>query len=245
MLRLERQEQIIDILEARRAVTVGYLAKKLYTSPSTIRRDLSELEKAGIVKRSHGGAMILDYRRKDIPIIIREQERTLQKEQIAKKAIKLVKDGDVVMLDSSSTVLPLARLLPTKENITVITNNVKAMLILYEAGVNTYCTGGILEPSAFALTGTPALDMLDSFQADILFFSSRGLDSKAGVTDFSESETRVRQKMIEHARHRYLLMDQSKLDKTYMLKVCELNALSGIICDAKLDTSIQNKLKER
>lgn len=245
MLRLERQQQIIEILEKRRAVTVGYLAKQLYISPSTVRRDLSELEQAGIIKRSHGGAMILDYRRKDIPIIIREQEGAPQKQLIAQKALKLVKDGDVVMLDSSSTVLPLARLLCERENITVITNNLKAVMILYEAGVKTYVTGGVIDPSAFALTGRSTLETLDRLQADILFFSSRGLDPYAGVTDFSEDETMVRQKMIERSKKRYLLLDHTKLYKTYMLRVCAPSQLDGVICDQMLDSNITQSIKKQ
>ena len=109
MLPLERRNQILEILSKKQATTVDELCAALYSSGATIRRDLQILESSGLIRRTHGGAVHIDNNTRDFPLTLRENENSAAKEQLAQKALALVKDGQTLFMDSSSTVCHLAR----------------------------------------------------------------------------------------------------------------------------------------
>ena len=123
----EREKSILESLLKRKSVTVKELAKELYASESSIRRDLNNLEGQGFLRRIHGGAVLEEQSNSymKIPFAIRELENYDAKLIIAKKAAELVKDGDTVMLDASSSAYALIPFLTKKSSITVITSGVK------------------------------------------------------------------------------------------------------------------------
>ena len=125
----EREKEILKLLLANKKVTVSELSEKLYTSASSVRRDLARLEKQGLLKRIHGGAEILEDSLSSlkIPFAMRELEQSDAKILIAKKAIGLVSDYDVIFMDSSSSAYTLIPYLASKNHLTVITNGVKTL----------------------------------------------------------------------------------------------------------------------
>ena len=125
MLQCERQDEILSKLEKQKSINISVLAKQLYVSEATIRRDINTLEKIGLVKRVYGGVMLTKYASStDMPLTLREQERRPQKEIIASKAAELLYDGASIFMDASSTVQHMIPYLKAYENLTVITNSI-------------------------------------------------------------------------------------------------------------------------
>ena len=230
MLPLERQNQILDILAQKKAVTVEELCHILYSSGATIRRDLAILESNGQLKRTHGGAVFLDASAKDFPLMLRENENLLAKETIARKALPLITDGQTLFLDSSSTVLKLAELLSGFNQLRVITNGLKTASLLADVdGVELHCTGGRLRENAKSFIGQSVNRFVNQFNADYAFISCKGADPVAGVTEASEEEADVKLSYIQNARHVVLLCDSSKLGRQFFRRVATTGQLWRLI----------------
>jgi DeoR/GlpR family transcriptional regulator of sugar metabolism len=140
MYQQERMDCIMKILYKFHYATVEYLVAEMHYSPASIRRDLTLLEKQGLVTRSYGGVTLKDANAS--PFRFRQHSMKVVKNAICKKAAMLVKENDVVFLDGSSTIQYMGHFLHNKKGITVITCNMLLANFLSEHGVDTYCTGG-------------------------------------------------------------------------------------------------------
>ena len=174
MYELERQNLIIEILRKNTSISVAKLADLLYVSQPTVRRDLTILEEQGTVVRTHGGAVLRDTENREIPLMWRESQNNSSKRIIAERAAGLVSNGNVIFMDASSTVSYLIPHLEKLKDIIVVTNSPKTSMKLGEAGIKNYCTGGLMLMHSVAYVGNEAERFVASFNADILFFSSRG-----------------------------------------------------------------------
>ena len=204
---IDREKQILEILLKEKKVTVKQLAKALFISEPSVRRDLQSLEKQNLIKRIHGGAVLEEtaLSKNRIPFLIREYEQSSAKAIIAKKAIDLICDDDVIFLDASTSCYYLIPFLASKRNITVITNGVKALTKLAEYGINTISTGGVLVNSCLALVGEEAYKTIENYNADIAFFSCRGISDDGYLTDIAPEENNVRKMKIRRSKKSYLL----------------------------------------
>ncbi len=232
----EREKQILKALLTEKQITVKEMAKRLYASEPSIRRDFVSLENQGLIRRVHGGAVIEENSISSvkIPFVLRELEQGDAKIQIAKKAAALVKDYDVLFLDGSSSAYALAPYLAMKNHLTVITSGVKSLLKLGEYGIKVISTGGELLSSCQSLVGEAAHETIRRYHADIAFFSCRGLSEEGVLTDISDSENYVRRLMMEHSKKSYLLCAGDKLGKTYFHTLCTAREISGILCEKEL-----------
>ena len=227
----EREKEILEILLKQKNVTVKQLANILFISEPSVRRDLASLEKQHLIKRIHGGAVLEEtlMSKNKIPFLIREYEQSDDKILIAQKAIEFVKDNDVVFLDASTSCYYLIPFLASKRNITVVTNGVKALTKLAEYDINTISTGGSLVNSCLALVGEEAFKTIETFNADIAFFSCRGLSCDGYLTDIAPEENNIRKRMIKNSRKAYLLCASEKFGKKYFHNLCHKDELTGII----------------
>ena len=240
MLPLERQNQILEILNTRHAVTVDELCALLYSSGATIRRDLQILETSGLIRRTHGGAVHIDANTRDFPMTLRENENLGAKETLVQRALPLVKEGYTLFMDSSSTVCRLARRLAGFQHLRVITNGLKTASILAELdGVEVYGTGGRLRDGAMSFVGTQAAEFVYRFNADIAFISCRGVDAEAGITVSDEQEAELKRVFMQNARSTVLLCDSSKLGQRYFCKINPLDAVQKIITNVQLPPEYQ------
>ena len=232
----EREKIILKEILKSKKVTVKELAKKLYISEPSIRRDLLSLEKQNLIKRIHGGAVIEEngISATKIPFVIRELEQSDAKIIMAQKAASLVKDGDVIFLDSSSSAYNIIPYLALKNNITVITCGIKALAKLGEYNIKAICTGGTLIPSCQTLVGDDAYNIIEQNNADIFFFSCRGLSSEGLLTDISEQENYVRRKMMKNSAKSYLLCASEKFNKKYFHNLCSVKDITGIISEKEI-----------
>jgi len=234
MFKNERQDQIMKYLQEKQFCTVNFLARSLYVAPITIRRDLAELEQAGFLLRRHGGATIPSYQNQVIPYELRAQTNPSVKAALAKRAAALLKDGDTVFMDASTTVRHIIDYLTPEQNLTVITNSIKALERLREKHIRCYLTGGMLLENSYALIGNIAERTVSELYVDICFISTQGITRDWMITDFSEEETRLRQKMLEHAKRRVYIFDSSKIGKQYLFKVCDREDIHDFITDGDM-----------
>lgn len=233
MYNLERQEQILAILEDKKSISVTALAKLLYVSQPTVRRDLDNLCRQGKVQRTHGGVVLRKVSDTEIPLMYREDQNNGAKKAIAEKASELVRDGDVIFLDASSTVSYLIPHLKKFRDLLVVTNSPKTSIRLGECGIKNYCTGGQLLMHSIAYVGAEAEKFISGINADIFFFSSRGYTEDGRITDSSESEATVKKAMLQNAEKSYYLCDSSKRGKKYAFNVCTTKDLAGILTETE------------
>ena len=125
MFEMERLENIMDYLRQKQTATVNVLAKRLYVSEATVRRDLNELERQGLIKRLHGGAVLLDGASRELPLYVREQQNAEGKRMIASKAARHLCDGQVIFLDASSTAMYMIKHFENFNSLTIVTNGLK------------------------------------------------------------------------------------------------------------------------
>lgn len=232
MLSVERQNEILDMLRRENSVSVEKLAQTLFVSAATIRRDLDTMAREGLVKRIFGGAVLLDSRGNDLPLQLREHENIEAKRAIAAAALTLVKSGNILMMDSSTTALALAQGLRAFAGMTVITNGVNTCAALSDlTEVKVLCTGGALRPGSLSLMGQHACDYVTRLNADIFFFSCRGVSTGSGVTDSSDEEAILKRHMCDASQRRVLLCDHTKFNKVFLSRDCRLEELDCVICD--------------
>ncbi len=227
----EREATYINLLSEREH-TIKELASKLFLSEPTIRRDILILERKDIITRKRGIVKLkINIADKRIPLFIREMEQQREKKEIAQKAIRHIKDGDVIMLDASTSAYCILPHLANFKEIFVITNGAKTAIELASMGIKTICTGGELAQESFSYVGTDAENILNRYNADVAFFSCRGLTEDGLATDNSILENSMRKIMIKNSKKSYLLCDNSKFGKTYLNTLCRIKELEGLITD--------------
>ena len=229
MYHLERQAQILEILEQRKSISVTKLAELLYVSQPTVRRDLASLAQQGKVQRTHGGVVLRKVSDTEIPLMFREDQNNAAKKAIAQKAEKLIRDGDVIFMDASSTVSYLIPHLKKFRDLIVITNSPKTSIRLGEQQIKNYCTGGQLLMHSIAYVGSEAEKFIAGINADVFFFSSRGYTEDGLITDSSEQEVAVKKAMLQNADRSYYLCDSSKRGQKYAFNICTTKDISAII----------------
>ena len=246
MYKCEREDEIMDLLTENEYATVEFLAKKMNISPSSIRRDLKNLEERGLVNRSYGGVKLANATGKRIPFSLRSQENSHLKKQIAKAAISLINEGDVVFLDGSSTVLFLADLLASVNGITVITNGIDVMSCLSNYDIRSYCTGGAKSKDNEAvLVGDYTQRFLRDIRADVAIFSVQSMNDEGDCFDCYAEEVAVRKVMLQNARKKILLCDSSKWNRPSTFYQCNTSDVDYIVCDKKLNAFFKDPTPEK
>lgn len=231
MLKEDRKNELLQIIEQAGYISVADLSAKLFISQSTIRRNLSELEKAGYVRRTHGGVEVYDESY-HAPLRQRIKKNHPEKHSIARQAADRIRDDSVVFMDGSSTCLYMVPYLQKKKNITIYTNGLELCSLLSETDLPVYCLGGNLLPRSLAFSGDLSVSMAKTMFFDALFFSCGGLDGDF-VTDYSQPEACLRRVLLEQSRETYLLCDSSKLGVQNPYIICRRDALTEIITDTQ------------
>ncbi len=232
MLAIERKNEIMEKLRREQRVLVSELASHYGVTEETIRRDLDKLEREGYATKTYGGAIWGNSTKSDLSYTIRNKTNVEAKRAIADIAASLVRDGDHLLLDESSTSLFIARRLKEKKELTVITNSVEIVMELRDVpGWNVLSTGGVLRPGSLELGGPQCHRMLRSFHVDKLFLSCKGIDAAGGVTDSSEFHASTKQAMMASAGRSILSLDHTKFDKTSFVRIGELRAFQAVVTD--------------
>ena len=234
MIQFERQQKIVDYLTHTNVAKIAELAKHLYTSEASVRRDISALEASGIVTRVYGGVVLSHNQNEVLPAKIRESENSHFKNIIAQTAAELLRDDDTIIFDNSSTVRAICKYIKKRKNLKIITNNLAICSELKDTDITVYCTGGEYYKKRDSFLGPYAMDFLQTVHADSCFFSCKGLSNEGVMTDVSELEISIRKIMMKQSRNSYFLCDSSKIGKTYTFSLCKTDDVTSIICEKEL-----------
>ena len=235
MLIASRQEEILDILREKKSASVSELAKRLFASEPTIRRDLTSLEKQGFIKRVYGGAVMVGAPDREIPYDVRASEQENAKRVMAGRAIRYVKKGDVVFLDGSSSAAHMVEALSGIEDIIVVTSGARTALALAERGVRVISTGGQMLTKSYTYVGSHAESCVRGLNIDVAFFSCRGLSDDGEMSDQSIEEINLRKVVFERSKKKVLLCDSSKFGKQYVYSLGSVDGIDAVI--SELDES--------
>jgi len=235
------------MLNENKSVLVPELAKLFNVTEETIRRDLEKLEKEGLLKRTYGGAVLVENYNVDIPFEFRNVTNIEGKKQIALNLIKYIEDGDTLVMDSSTSALQVAKLLKTKKKITVITNSEQIIneLKVFEDTIKVISTGGTLRNKSLSLVGPIAEQTLRSLNANKAIISCKGFDIEKGFTESNELEAQVKKLMIEIADKVYMIADHTKMNKTALVNIATLDDVDFIFTDKILPPSQENAIREK
>lgn len=233
MLNKEREQEILNILKISNGfVTVKYLCDTLYASESSIRRDLQSLEKRGLLKRTYGGAELISNFSNIITFNHRTQQNVIAKRSIASKAASLIKDGDIVFLDQSSTAFYLANEIINRSGLTVVTNNTEILIRLANSNLRVMSSGGYLsEENRNCLIGGDAIHTFDGIYADIMFFSAKSINNEGVISDCSREEIVVRNAMMKNSAQKVFLCDSTKFGTHSAYKQCDLADVNYFISE--------------
>lgn len=234
MLKNERQEMILKILQDCKYISTQELVKKIFSSYSSIRRDLEELENVGLISRSYGMVELSNRNPLLVSYPIRINKNSELKRIIAQKAAKLIEEGDTIFIDPSSSCSFFAKELIQMKGITVITNNVEILNFMSQSSINVICSGGIqTAPNRYALVGPIAENTLRSIHADWAVFSARSLTMEGQIYDVNYNETTIRNVMLKNADKKLFLCDSSKLDTISTYYQCSLSNIDYLVCDSE------------
>lgn len=231
MSTFKRQEIILQLLNDRKFITVNDLAKATFTSPSSIRRDLTYMQNNGLVKRTHGGVTLAEQFYGIASFYDRKMKNVPEKRLIAKKAAQLIKDGQKILLDGSSTVMFLLPYISKLDSVTLFTNNISTALSAIEIGINTHCIGGNSINGSPVLSGSEAYKSISGIYADIFFFSSQSLDKNGIISDSTEEENYLRTLMLSASRKKVFLCDSEKFNRRSIYTLTEINKIDVAVFD--------------
>lgn len=239
MLVAERRANIVKQLQTHGSVRVSELSIKYGVTEETIRRDLEELERQKVLKRTYGGAVKVTGTAFELPHGKRRVKNSVEKGKIAKAAVKLLNDGDTVSLDASTTVLRLCDAMHRVGQLTVLTNSVQVLVELAgRPNLNVIGTGGMLRETALSFVGPLAVRAMADHHVDKAIISCKGLTVEKGVTDSNELEVELKKQMVQSAREVIVLADHTKFDYVGFARIIPISEVDTIITDDGVDPSM-------
>ena len=234
-----RSELILKLLLRTGSATIEEILAEAGSSAPSIRRDLAQLEARGLIRRTHGGATLVEpllYEpfRYDSTFLAREQRHAAEKRRIGLAAAELVQPGETIGLTAGTTTTHIGRSLRHREGIQVVTNAINiGMELCNQPGIRTRMTGGIVPWTwSFSLTGSAALGFLDDVFLDKVFVSVTGFDAERGATTLEDEEALVFRKMIHQAREAIVVADASKLGRISPAVICAASEIDLLITSA-------------
>lgn len=234
MIIYERQETILNHLKQNRFSTIKDLSKLVWSSESSVRRDIKALEQKGYVKQIYGGVVSAEYENNVVPINLRDSSNTATKDKLAKKAANHIFNGATIFMDGSSTVRRIIKYIDKFEDIKIITNNQRIFSECTNSNITLYCTGGLFDRQNSIFFGNAAENYINNTYADIFFFSSQAISNDGEISDVSEEETSLRKIMLSRSKKKIFLFDSSKLGFQKTFTLCNKDDVDYIICDKPL-----------
>jgi DeoR/GlpR family transcriptional regulator of sugar metabolism len=242
MLAMARRSAIADLLRDAGAVTVTELESRFGVSPMTARRDLAELERQGVARRTHGGAVLPSISAKEDSFAQRVEIATDAKAKLAEVAVAMLAPRETVFLDSSSTTYFVARrIVEIGLGVTVITNSLPVMEIIAASetpNVNLVGIGGTLRPLTRSYVGPYAVHTVLGHFADRLFLSVKGVTRDGVLTDADELEAEVKRSMIAQSEEPVLLIDDSKLGARGQNAIARITDVSTVLAHGAAQTAL-------
>jgi DeoR family transcriptional regulator of aga operon len=234
----ERLEHVVRLLETRDYVQVAELSQAFAVSEVTVRSDLTELARQGLVARIRGGVRALQHGNSEVGFDLRLRLEVDRKRAIARAAAAMVDEGEAVALDASTTAYYLALELRSKRELVVVTNGLLVATALADApGITVLVTGGMLRLSAMSVVGDFGADVLRTTRINKGFLGARGLSLSRGLMDLNPDEVRIKQEMADACEQVYGIFDGTKWHRSALLAFVSVEELAGIITDSSAPTA--------
>ena len=231
-MKINRLNKIEEILEDSDSISINKLCEIFDVSKNTIRRDIAELEKHGIITKVYGGIMLKHSTESPEPFATREIKNPSLKKQIARLAAELVCDGDVIYIDSGTTTMHMIPYLAEKKNLTIVTASVHVInLAAAYSQLNIIATGGSLYLPSNAFVGPSVVKCLNNYNISKTFLASTGISLENGVTNASPLECEIKRYLAQKNNMKVLLIDSSKIDVSSLMTYCEISDLNYLIVD--------------
>lgn len=241
-----RREQILEHLSARERTSVGELSQALDVSEVTVRKDLDQLEAQGLLTRVRGGAVVSGRGRLERYFAAREQEHLEEKRRIAQAAATLVRSGQQIFLDASTTALQIARLIKDREDLVVVTNGLYTALELnFCSGITTLVLGGTMRHRSSSLVGSFNHNSLQRLRADIGFFGARGVTARDGLMESDMEEAQLKQQLVSASGTVVGVVDSSKFGTASFSAFALPHEIDRIITDENAPMEIVEGLRSQ
>lgn len=240
-----RRRKILSTVETQGTVRVSELARQFDVTEMTIRRDLSELECDGLVKRVHGGGVSARGRNYEPTLMLRRTQQIEEKKRIGNFAAGMVEAGDFIALDVGTTTFEVARSLVGRRNLTVITPSLLiANVLINQPDIRLIIAGGVVRAGETSLIGELCHSTFEKFHVDRLFLCAGGIDAEAGLTEYNWDDAMVKQAMIKAAKEVILVADSTKFDRIASVNIAPLHTIQAMITDQTPKPPLLNKLEE-
>ncbi|MCI1248379.1 MAG: DeoR/GlpR family DNA-binding transcription regulator [Megasphaera sp.] len=237
-MKITRINKIQTMLEKEHSLSINHLCDVFQVSKNTIRRDIADLEKRGVVKKVYGGITLKEISTSSPePFNLRESKHFAEKKKVARIAASFVNDDDIIYIDSGTTTMHMLPYLVNKKNITIITASINVInsAIAYEGTkkFDLITTGGSLYYPSLAFIGPSVQKCLNNYNITKMFLASTGISIENGATNASISENEIKKNLMKKMGQKFLLIDSSKLDISSLITFCPLDAFDYILLDTQ------------
>jgi len=233
----ERHQHILETARAFGRVDVANLARDLSVTPETVRRDLTALERRGVLRRVHGGAMAIERMGFEQDVADRETHETAHKDRIAAAALEELPDGGSIIIDAGTTTVRFAQLLPIDRELTVVTHSLPvANAVVNRSNITLQLLGGVVRGRTLAAVGDWTRSQVADIFVDVAFMGTNGLSVERGLTTPDIAEATVKRALMNAARRTVVLVDHTKFGREDFALVAPLSDVDTIITDLQLPT---------
>jgi DeoR family transcriptional regulator, fructose operon transcriptional repressor len=240
----QRQQRIVEQARQAGRVDVAELAAELAVTPETVRRDLTALERQGVLRRVHGGAIPVERLGFEPGFAARDAVRRAEKERIAKAALSELPVEGSVLLDAGTTTARLAEVMPVNRDLIVVTNSLPIALSLsVRPGLTVRLVGGRVRGRTQAVVDDWALRVLGDTYVDVAFVGTNGISVERGLTTPDPAEAAVKQAMLAAARRVVVLADHTKVGAAHFARFGGLREVAVLITDSGLDADVAARLE--
>lgn len=240
-----RLQDLLNVINGQGRVRVNDLCRQFRVTPATIRKDLTRLEEAGLIKRVHGGAISV-AESANLELTSREKAgvQTAKKQQIARIACQYVKPGRIIALDSGTTTMELAKLICNVPELTVVTNDLSIALYLEKNSRHTVIMlGGTVRTDFHCTVGNSVLQMLDSLHIDTLFLGTNHVDTQWGLSTPNLEMANVKRKLVANSRRKILLVDSSKFGRVSLARFATIDQVDILVTDSDAGPEVLEALR--
>jgi len=245
----ERQDHIARFVEEHGRARVADLAAQFEVSGVTIRKDLLVLESAQRLVRAHGGAIAIDRSRPELSFDIRERLQAEEKSRIGAAGADLVRDGESIVMDASTTALSVARQLKARSGwsqLTIITNGLRiAFELAGQPGITVLMLGGRVRWEALSVVGQLGDGLFDRINVQKAFLGAAGFTVESGLSDATDEEAQIKRSMVSAAREVIAIVDHTKWERAAFATFCSTDQVGLVLTDAAAPVGMVDELRRR
>lgn len=239
---LQRQSQILKLVQSQGYVTIEHLAQRFAVTPQTIRRDINELDKKGQLQRYHGGAGT-SYSVENVAYSHRKVICQLEKQNIARSLAREIPDRASVFINIGTTTEEVAKALLHHNGLRVITNNLNVALILSgNPDFEVIVAGGLIRNRDRGIVGESTIDFIHQFKVDYGIIGISGIDLDGTLLDFDYREVRAARAIIDNSRRVFLAADHTKFGRNAMVRLGSIGEVDILFTDTPPPASLAEVL---